>query len=487
MYGYQALQPSNYYNGTNDANGLTNPAGTNPIGYYGYNSNQNAAISNPGYQFQYNQSINPTQQQWTASQSGATTWTTSAPYINTNYQQPTQINPLQSSQALTQLSNQSQAVNSQSSIQATPQVTTTTTSTLITNSLTKQQQIIIMPPVVSSIGTAKKPNPSRFSAVPVTTISTETTDTNSSAPSDIHAKRSKVEAAISNPLKNFITRAFLKCDTEDKRDLMTKELNRIIDKVKADKRLSVHKWDLEPVPTISLSSSLETSVGISETSDSQQKASTTGENNDANSNPSNSPTKKRKSRWNTDADGNISFKLDNSDLKPKYGIDMSSLTKVTENKKKASSIVPAAEGDLVRQKRLGRFQIDNSNNIATATVKVEKKLKKSFQSKINASTNISGDSSEFDLESLKIVGTSQVLEKDYFRLTSPPDPATVRPVEVLKKALKQLKLKWQQSSVEYIYMCSQLKAIRQDLTVQNIRNGKFTLTCRSLLVSDQVL
>lgn len=50
----------------------------------------------------------------------------------------------------------------------------------------------------------------------------------------------------------------------------------------------------------------------------------------------------------------------------------------------------------------------------------------------------------------------------------PPDPATVRPLEVLKEALDQLLNKWTKGGIgmDYVYACSQLKAIRQDLVVR---------------------
>lgn len=73
-----------------------------------------------------------------------------------------------------------------------------------------------------------------------------------------------------------------------------------------------------------------------------------------------------------------------------------------------------------------------------------------------------------------VKGTCEALEKDYFRLTSAPDPATVRPERVLTLALTALKSKWKSQSVDYDYACNQLKAIRQDLTVQNIKN-KFAI------------
>ncbi|KAL2549180.1 SAC3/GANP/Nin1/mts3/eIF-3 p25 family [Forsythia ovata] len=65
-----------------------------------------------------------------------------------------------------------------------------------------------------------------------------------------------------------------------------------------------------------------------------------------------------------------------------------------------------------------------------------------------------------------VKGTCQEIEKRYLRLTSAPDPATVRPEEVLEKALIMV----QNSEKNYLYKCDQLKSIRQDLTVQHIRN-----------------
>ena len=82
-----------------------------------------------------------------------------------------------------------------------------------------------------------------------------------------------------------------------------------------------------------------------------------------------------------------------------------------------------------------------------------------------------GNDVAFDFESLKVVGTCQKLEKDYFRLTSAPPPNTVRPENILRQALELVKGKWERDEVEYIYMCSQFKSIRQDLTVQHIQNG----------------
>jgi hypothetical protein len=75
---------------------------------------------------------------------------------------------------------------------------------------------------------------------------------------------------------------------------------------------------------------------------------------------------------------------------------------------------------------------------------------------------------------MAIKGTMMGLEKRYLRLTSAPDPATVRPEPVLKMALAMVEGKWAKSGEEkcnYGYACEQLKSIRQDLTVQCIKNG----------------
>ncbi|KAJ6853218.1 SAC3 family protein A isoform X1 [Iris pallida] len=73
---------------------------------------------------------------------------------------------------------------------------------------------------------------------------------------------------------------------------------------------------------------------------------------------------------------------------------------------------------------------------------------------------------DIDWDALTVKGTCQEVEKRYLRLTSAPDPATVRPEEILEKALSMV----QTSPKNYLYKCDQLKSIRQDLTVQRIQN-----------------
>ena len=79
------------------------------------------------------------------------------------------------------------------------------------------------------------------------------------------------------------------------------------------------------------------------------------------------------------------------------------------------------------------------------------------------------DDEEQPITATPIQGTSQSVEKDYYRLTSAPQPAAVRPLSVLETALGRVKERWK-AAREYGWCCNQLKSIRQDLTVQHIRN-----------------
>ncbi len=75
-----------------------------------------------------------------------------------------------------------------------------------------------------------------------------------------------------------------------------------------------------------------------------------------------------------------------------------------------------------------------------------------------------------DFEDVAIVGTSTSMEKPYLRITGKADPSTVRPEPVLKKVLAFLIEKYRKGK-SYDYILGQFKSLRQDLTVQHIRNS----------------
>merc|ERR1719219_3237899 len=82
-----------------------------------------------------------------------------------------------------------------------------------------------------------------------------------------------------------------------------------------------------------------------------------------------------------------------------------------------------------------------------------------------------------DLQNFKITGTSTDIYKPYLRLTSAPEPNQVRTFETLKKTLIALKKKWNNGVKDvdaYRFVCDQFKSLRQDLTVQGVRD-EFTV------------
>jgi hypothetical protein len=68
------------------------------------------------------------------------------------------------------------------------------------------------------------------------------------------------------------------------------------------------------------------------------------------------------------------------------------------------------------------------------------------------------------------VGESTLLEKPYLRLTTYPRKEDVRPLPILEKALVHIKNRYVQTE-DFDWCNEQLKSVRQDATVQQIRNA----------------
>jgi hypothetical protein len=89
---------------------------------------------------------------------------------------------------------------------------------------------------------------------------------------------------------------------------------------------------------------------------------------------------------------------------------------------------------------------------------------------VNLGYGLVDESKELVFTQRRVQGTCTELEKDYLRLTSQADPARVRDPATLARALTMVKRKWIDEH-NYEYTCNQLKSIRQDCTVQHLRNG----------------
>ncbi|KAL5355908.1 SAC3/GANP/Nin1/mts3/eIF-3 p25 family-domain-containing protein [Aspergillus floccosus] len=122
-----------------------------------------------------------------------------------------------------------------------------------------------------------------------------------------------------------------------------------------------------------------------------------------------------------------------------------------------------------------RQRLDQKNlSKSKANLEMRRKRFEEPRSRYGSSPSSRGESPAPSANQGPVVGRCQDLEKNYFRLTSAPNPDTVRPLPVLVKTLDLLKKKWKKDN-NYGYICDQFKSLRQDLTVQHIRN-EFTVS-----------
>jgi len=141
------------------------------------------------------------------------------------------------------------------------------------------------------------------------------------------------------------------------------------------------------------------------------------------------------------------------------------LTSISKDKNTKAS-VPSAGNELNKlSERARRFDAD------ARAFQLQQERNRAALQNVSVADN---QSHVIDWDEYTIVGTCQALEKPYLRLTSAPDPATVRPLPVLKKTLAMLKDRWRRGVVEYPWICDQFKSLRQDLTVQRIQS-EFTV------------
>jgi hypothetical protein len=129
------------------------------------------------------------------------------------------------------------------------------------------------------------------------------------------------------------------------------------------------------------------------------------------------------------------------------------------------------EEDLRKKLRQGRFGSDSLQQINYINKeKKEQRLKTKKTEKVRRQQQMEEAGLEANWDQFVVKGTCKKLEKSYFRLTSAPDPKTVRPQAILEKALYLVCEKVKSGKENYFYAQDQLKSIRQDCTVQHIKN-----------------
>ncbi len=371
--------------------------------------------------------------------------------------------------------------------------TITSSSPSLSQTITAQPQIV------------RKPNASRFQPATSVTNSTDKVTTEGKPISSTSSNKPEFSAG----LKAYIERCFSKCVDEADREFASSSLKTLIAKISADGRLSVHRWDLEPefvLPSRKLileheKEKLQKSKSVLNPPDFSSLNSSSSSVINSTNNAIEDQPRKRKNRWElatstTSSTTTTTINPTSNTSVITSEIDQAIWSKLLQSnptevvKKSKGGILELAESQInsqseieMRIKRANRFNNNQDNTTSSSSShnnnhnnnnhNNQNKQKKKKESKSNPSqiSRFMSEDSDFDMDNLKIIGTCQKVEKDYLRLTSAPHPNTVRPEHVLKVALRNLITKWENKTIEYVQLCSQMKAIRQDLTVQHIQNG----------------
>ncbi|CAI9773106.1 unnamed protein product [Fraxinus pennsylvanica] len=323
---------------------------------------------------------------------------------------------------------------------------------------------------------------------------------------------------LPNSLRGYVERAFARCKDDAQKAACRVKMKEVITKARAEGMLYTRDWDTEPLFPLPDANAVNEEGGqflVPISSSPKNKR---------------SPSRRAKSRWEpipeekvVEKSTNISYETvkyggwnkqfsagktenkentistkfsfpeqkikNNNDTRPTKRQRLSNGLNATEGGTSSDSdeeqrltayysaavaLADSPEEKKRRENRSKRFEKGRGSRPENNQSKAKKTGASNFYAR-QASAVVLGKNFEekgsravedIDWDALTVKGTCQEIEKRYLRLTSAPDPATVRPEEVLEKALLMV----QNSQKNYLYKCDQLKSIRQDLTVQHIRN-----------------
>ncbi|XP_046418876.1 leukocyte receptor cluster member 8 homolog [Neodiprion fabricii] len=313
-------------------------------------------------------------------------------------------------------------------------------------------------------------------------------------------------------LKNYVNRCYEKCKTGVDKDQVEIILKGKITRSANDGSLWVKDWDKEPLPSIhsermtmtikaqnqslklgnplvvhgqggqrktGLSTSLGARLGARLSAGSHRRSRSRSRSRSRTRSRSRSPPF-RKYRRSTSSSSNTSDR-DHEHKCSSSKSKKSSRSKPSYNNNNSSgggSNNSSTSNKKMKKAKQNKSHFYSEFGLATGNgdelgskEKLQQRAARFSDSISRNSINIKDDgATEFDFTGLHIVGTCKDLEKPYLRLTSAPAASAVRPVSVLRFSLAHVKKRWV-AEQDYRYACDQLKSIRQDLTVQGIRDS----------------
>ncbi|XP_070497232.1 leukocyte receptor cluster member 8 homolog [Chironomus tepperi] len=334
-------------------------------------------------------------------------------------------------------------------------------------------------------------------------INNDTAKNNDSNSNDSSQTGEKPAMEWPQSLYNYVARCYMKCTTPIDKDMCEISLKGKITMAANRGELFTKDWDKEPMPVLH-SDRLQQQASPQKPANSilnknknvvpgqlakyQHQSSPSSSKRPSSDDRFGKSLKKRRSSSSSRSRSNSPIKKrrsdEDDDYEDKYTNSIKPASKASKKKAKkekqsafyskfganqVGGFVDSADTERLK-KRADRFNV-KAKAAPTATSSFNKK-RLSMPSFFNPVIDDSVDDS-IDFMNLHIVGTCRDLEKSFLRLTKAPDASEVRPTDVLQYSLTNVQNKWKEKQ-DYYYACDQLKSIRQDLTVQGIRD-EFTI------------
>ena len=250
----------------------------------------------------------------------------------------------------------------------------------------------------------------------------------------------------------YVDRCLQQCETQQQKDQMIADTKLVLQNAIKEGQLHKKDWSMEPLISSCVGENKNTAPPPSISSFTGEISTVPPKLNPLNKSPKKKQSSKKNSKALVSSKRTYLQSSSSSVNDSYYGPSAASST---------SSFSPA--GSPKRKKSL-----DATSGFNSSSDTLTRRAKRFATSLQQNSFESFEEGSQGDV----IVGTCRVLEKEYLRLTSAPKPELVRPQPILEEHFRNLQSEYAdlKRRRDYLWFCSQLKAIRQDCTVQHLKN-----------------
>ncbi|VIO92514.1 SAC3/GANP family protein [Brugia malayi] len=272
---------------------------------------------------------------------------------------------------------------------------------------------------------------------------------------------------IPDPVKRYVERSYMAVEKKEDRDKLEEYFKQKLNPLLMSGAYKAVDWDREPLPSevnfelkMGWTPASQLKKGLNAITEMEKRSLKKSKHEMSHRRDSRSPTFREQSKRRVPFSPRVRLPSDEDnpvDEQPKFKQTAAQKKKKKQKKNSGKSGRWAADerSNAQREERARRFARDDEARRAKFT---------EMRRRLDWYIDREGEQGTSD----NVVGTCMDIEKSYFRLTSAPEPSTVRPLKILEKALKLVQQKYA-TNRDYTYANDQLRSIRQDLMIQCIR------------------